>query len=252
MKKVKYTGFLLVVLIYTGLSNTAAQDATAILKKMDYITIAPKDKEGKVSIILIDKTGNEKIREAQMFQKGPQKKLYRYIKPESQAGIATLTLSDSVMWLYLPALGKPKRISMLSKDFTFNNTDFSFEDMATTPYADRFNPELLESSGNFYLLKLIPKPGKSNYSKIIAKINKMNDYVESMDIYNLKGKKFKEVVYKYEKIGKYWNASEVTMKDLVKNHSTKIIITDVKFDQGLSDHLFLIENLKPADKKKSN
>jgi outer membrane lipoprotein-sorting protein len=252
MKKVKNTGFLLTVLICSGLANTAAQDATAILKKMDYITIAPKDKEGKVSMILIDKTGNEKIREAQMFQKGPQKKLYRYTKPESQAGIATLTLSDSVMWLYLPALGKPKRISTLSKDFTFNNTDFSFEDMATTPYADRFTPEILESSEYCYLLKLIPKSGKSNYSKIIAKINKAIGYVESMDIYDLKGKKIKEAVYKYEKIGKYWHASEVIMKDLTKNHSTKILVTDVKFDQGLSDNLFLIEKLKPADKKKAN
>jgi len=250
MKKVKISGCLLIVFVFAIINQTIAQDADAILKKMDYITIAPKDKEGQVSIILIDKTGNQKVREAQLYQKGPQKKLYRYTKPESQAGIATLTLSDTVMWLYLPALGKPKRISMLSKDFTFNNTDFSFEDMATTPYADRFTPELTESSGDYYMLKLIPKSGKSNYSKIFAKINKENGYVESMDIYNMKGKKYKEAAYKYEKVGRYWNAFEVTMKDLEKNHSTKIIIKDVKFDQGLSDDLFRVENLKPANKKK--
>ena len=58
-----------------------------------------------------------------------------------------------------------------------------------------------------------------------------------MDIYDLKGKKFKEALYRYEKVGKYWNATEVVMKDLEKNHSTKIIITDVKFDQGLSDDI---------------
>jgi len=108
-----------------------------------------------------------------------------------------------------------------------------------------------ESTGDYYLLNLVPKSGKSNYSKIVAKINKENGYVESMDIYDLKGKKFKEAFYKYEKVGKYWNASEVIMKDLEKNHSTKILVTDVKFDQGLPDDLFLVENLKPADIKKS-
>jgi outer membrane lipoprotein-sorting protein len=252
MRRNRIMVFLLIALVYSGVRESAAQDAKAILEKMDYITNAPKDKEGNVKIILIDKTGKEKIREAQMFQKGPHNKLYRYTKPESQAGIATLTLPDNVMWLYLPALGKPKRISMLTKDTSFNNTDFSYEDMATTPYAERFTPELIESSGDYYMLNLIPKSGKSNYSKIIVKINKENGYAETMDIYDLKGKKFKESVYKYEKVGKYWNATEVVMKDLDKNHSTRILVTDVKFDQGLSDDLFTVENLKPAEKKKTN
>ncbi len=55
-----------------------------------------------------------------------------------------------------------------------------------------------------------------------------------------------------KKVGKYWNATEVVMKDLDKNHSTRILVTDVKFDQGLSDDIFMVENLKPAEKKKSN
>jgi len=252
MKRKRILICLLFVLIYSGAGDASSQDAAAILEKMDYIIIAPKDKVGNVKIVLIDKTGKEKIREAEMLQKGPHNKLYRYTKPESQAGIATLTLPGNVMWLYLPALGKPKKISMLTKDSSFNNTDFSYEDMATTPYAERFTPELIESSGDYYMLNLIPKSGKSNYSRIIAKINKEHGYAETMDIYDLKGKKFKEAVYRYEKVGKYWNATEVVMKDLEKNHSTKIIITDVKFDQDLSDEIFMVENLKPAEKKKSN
>ncbi|HUX97310.1 MAG TPA: outer membrane lipoprotein-sorting protein [Bacteroidales bacterium] len=251
-RRIKNICYLIATLLLGGILNSAAQDADAILGKMDYIVNAPKDKEGTVKIILIDKTGKEKVREAEMLQKGPHKKLYRYTKPDSQAGIATLTLPDNIMWLYLPALGKPKKISMLTKDSSFNNTDFSYEDMATTPYADRFTPELIESSGDFYVLNLLSKSGKSNYSKIIAKISKEHGYVETMDIYDLKGKKFKEATYKYEKVGKYWNASEVVMKDLEKNHSTKILVSDVKFDSGLSDDIFLVENLKPLAKKKVN
>jgi outer membrane lipoprotein-sorting protein len=187
-----------------------------------------------------------------MLQKGPDKKLYRYTKPQSQAGIATLTLPNSIMWLYMPAFEKPKKISILTKDTSFNNTDFSYEDMATTPYADRYTPELIKSDEDAYYLKLVPKSGKSNYSEIVVKINRINWYPVTMEYYDLKGKKFKEATYQYRKVGIYWDASEVVMKDLDKNHSTKILISDVKFDQGLSDDLFRVENLKPVESKKVN
>ena len=91
----------------------------------------------------------------------------------------------------------------------------------------------------------MPKSAKSYYSKIILRVSKTFGYPLTMEYYDLKGKKFKEATYKYEKIGKYWSAAEVLMKDLQKNHSTLTRLEDVKFDQGLSDDLFVVENLKP-------
>ena len=70
-----------------------------------------------------------------------------------------------------------------------------------------------------------------------------------MEYYDKGGKKFKESTYTYEKIGKYWNAAEVVMTNLKKEHSTKIQLKDVVFDQGLSDELFTVEKLKPAEKE---
>jgi outer membrane lipoprotein-sorting protein len=251
MRTLRNRLFLIIPMLLACIADAASQEAMAILEKMDNVIFSPKDRQGKVTIILTDKTGKEKIREASMFQKGTDKKLYRYTKPESQAGMATLTLPGNVMYLYMPAFGKPKKISILSKDQSFNNTDFSYEDMATTPYVDRYTPELLDSENEEYILSLIPKAEKSNYSKIIARINKPDGYPTVMEYYDQKGKKFKEANYQYEKIGEYWNASVVIMKDLEKNHSTRIQISDVKFDQGLPDDLFLVEKLKPSGIKKT-
>lgn len=250
MKTLKNTSLLLLLLFFAALMDASAQDAAAILEKMDNIMFSPRDKQGKVTVILIDKNGKEKIREATILQKGTDKKLYRYTKPESQAGMATLSLSDDVMWVYMPAFGKPKKISMTSKDQSFTGTDFSLEDMSMTPYATRYTPELLESDGDTYALSLIPKSTKSYYSKIIVKISQMYGYPLTMDYYDLKGKKFKEATYTYEKIGKYWNASEILMKDLEKNHSTRTLLSEIKFDQGLADDLFVVENLKPSGTEK--
>jgi outer membrane lipoprotein-sorting protein len=252
MNSFKNRSIFLLLMLIGGVLNASSQDAMTILEKMDNVIFSPKDREGKVTIIITDKTGKEKIREASMLQKGRDKKLYRYTKPESQAGMATLSLPGNIMYLYMPAFGKPKKISILSKDQSFNNTDFSYEDMATNPYADRYTPELLKSDNEEYVLSLVPKAAKSNYSKIIARINKADGYPLLMEYYDQNGKKFKEATYKYEKIGEYWNASEVLMKDIEKKHSTRILISDVKFDQGLADELFLLENLRPSENKKSN
>ena len=235
---------LFFTLIIFGSQFAEAQDAQAILAAMDKIMFSSKDKSGKVTIILTEKDGSEKVREAEMFQKGADKKLYRYTKPESQAGIATLSLPDGVMWMAMPAFEKPKRISMLSKSQSFTGTDFSYEDMATTPYSERFTPKVTSTGADDYLLDLIPISGKSNYSKIILRVNKTNGYPIWMKFYNLQGRMFKEATYTYEKIGKYWNAKEVVMKDLEKNHSTTIRLSDIKFDQGLSDDIFLVEKMK--------
>lgn len=232
--------------------NVSGQDAVAVLEKMDKIFYSPLDKLGKVTIILTDKTGKEKIREAQMMQKGRDKKLYRYTKPESQLGVATLSLPNGVMWLYMPAFEKPKKISNLAKKQSFTGTDFSYEDMATTLYSDRFTPDSIVTEQDLYVLRLIPKDDNSAYSKVIVRINKVYGYPATMEFYNAKGKKIKESTYRYEKIGEYWNAAEVVMRDLEKNHSTKILLSDIKFDQGLSDDIFTVEKLKPAGTNNKN
>jgi outer membrane lipoprotein-sorting protein len=252
MITIRYTGFLLILLFIMAATDATSQDAGTILEGMDKIIFSPKDRQGKITIILTDKNGKEKVREAAMLQKGPDKKLYRYTKPESQAGIATLSLPNDVMWLYMPAFQKPKRISILAESQSFNNTDFSLEDMATVPYSARYTPELLQSDDDDYLLNLVPKSSKSNYSKIITKVSKLNGYALTMEYYDRKGKKSKEQSYKYEKIGPYWNASEIIMKDLEKNHTTKILLSDVKFDQGLQDEIFLVEKMKLPESKKQN
>jgi outer membrane lipoprotein-sorting protein len=244
MKRFQLTSIILIFLVF-GVKSTTAQNADSLLQYMDNLMSAPKDKQATVKIILTKKSGKEKVREAMMKQKGKDKKLYRYTKPESQAGISTLSLPGNVMWLYLPAFGKPTKISLLTKSQSFTGTDFSYEDMESKSYSERYTPTLLESSApEVYVLELIPKSKKSKYSKIVLYLNKTHNYPVKIEYYNNRGIYFKVATYKYAKQGKYWYAEEVLMTDLKKAHSTGILMTDVKFDQGLSDDEFRVENLK--------
>jgi outer membrane lipoprotein-sorting protein len=186
------------------------------------------------------------VRVALFMQKGKDKKLYRYTQPESQAGIAILSLPDDVMWMYMPAFGKPKKISLLAKNQSFNGTDFSYEDMDSKSYSERYSPTLQKpESDQTYQLELKPRSDQSDYSKIIVVLNKNYFYPEKMDYYDKKGTHFKTATYKYKKSGKYWYAEEVFMNDFKKDHSTLTKMKEVKFDQGLKDEDFTVEKMKP-------
>ena len=243
MRNLNLSVIVSVVMLLIGF-NANAQDANTILTKMDDVMYSPKDMTGKTKIVLIDKAGKEKIREANIIQQGNDKRIFRFTAPSSQAGIAVLSLPNDVMYLYMPAFGKERRISSSVKSQSFAGTDFSYDDMEAKPYSEKYTPKQISTEEEGYILELSPKSPKSSYSKLVVKIHKTNYYPLTMDYYNKGGKKIKESTYKFVKIGKYWNSQEMYMKDLKKNHSTKMIMSDVEYDQGLSDDEFTVRKLK--------
>ena len=243
MKTIVKTVILMAFVTLAVTLPTKAQDALSILNKMDDVMYAPKDLIGNNKIILIDKNGKEESRAATIKQKGTNKRLMRFTYPESQAGIGVLALPNDVMYLYLPAFGKERRISASVKNQNFAGTDFSYDDMEAKPYADKYTPKLVKSDEDVFVLELTPM-GRSDYSKVIVKVNKTNYYPEVMEYYDKGNTKIKEAKYTFKKIENYWNAAEIEMTDLKKNHKTKMQMSDVKYDNGLSDDEFTVRNLK--------
>jgi len=234
---------VMILLAFTGIVISGnAQDASTILKKMDEVLYAPKDMTATNTIILIDKNGKQEVREANVRQKGTNKRLIRFTSPASQAGIAVLALPDDVMYMYLPAFGKERRIAASVKNQSFAGTDFSYEDMESRLYVDTYDPKLISKEGETYVLELIPK-GRSDYSKLIATINKAHYYPEHMEYYDRGNSKIKEATYTFNKVGSYWNPAEIEMRDLKKNHVTRMQTSNVEFDTGLSDDEFTVRKL---------
>jgi outer membrane lipoprotein-sorting protein len=210
---------------------------------MDDVMYSPKDMTGKNKIILIDKNGKEEIREATVQQKGNDKRMFRFTSPASQAGISVLSLPNDVMYLYLPAFGKERRIASSAKNQNFAGTDFSYDDMESVLFSVKYTPKLVRNEANVYVLELTPIGGKSDYSKVMVHVNKTDYYPELMEYYDKGNTKVKEAKYTFKKIGNYWNAEEIEMTDLKKNHKTKMQMSDVKYDTGLSDDEFTVRKL---------
>ncbi len=240
--------------------------ALEILEKSDSVVNAPKDQEIILGMILIDNKGKEKIRQAKMLQKGSEKRMFKFLLPADVKGLAFLDLPDDVMYLYLPAFKKIRRIATHVKNTSFAGTDFTYDDMASINYADDYDPKLIESKkkkglvleqnekGNewiekefeYYLLGLTPKKGiKKDYARLVMWVRKDNFYQVRIEYYNKEGKLWKVMERnKIEKQGNYWVAKEAEMTDLKKEHKTRMVIFEVKFDQGLKDELFTQRYLK--------
>ena len=198
ISKIK-TGLAL-LLVFTAIYEIQAQSAASILKSMDDLMAAPKDRQANVKMVLKDKSGKEKVREAIMKQKGRYKKLYRYTQPEKQVGMATLSLPDDIIWLYMPALKKAIKVTLLSKSQAFTGTDFSYEDMSGSSYGERFTPSLIENpDASIYQLELMPKSMKSSYSKIIVYLDKKHFYPIKMEYFDQNQTYFKYATYTSKK-----------------------------------------------------
>lgn len=224
--------------------NLSAQDknlnAKEILEGIDNVINAPRDQTLEQKMILIDNSSNEKTRTLMVMQKGFDRRMAKFLSPQDQKGIAFLSLPNDVIYLYLPAFRKVRRIAAHVKNTKFAGTDFSYEDMEAKRYSEKWIPELLGSDGNHYTLKITPMDGvRTDYSKIILKTRKDNFYPERVELYNKGGRLFKvATTSNIRKYGKYWMAEETKVEDVISGHSTKIILIKAEFDKGLPDSQF--------------
>jgi len=239
--------WLFIASLFLFVVKTDAQDlkdANKILAKTDETVFAVKDKSAIVEMRLMSlKRDNVKVKKAILLQKGAETKFFRYFYPKADSGIAVLSLPDNQVYLYMSLFKKAKKITNLAEKNKFNDSDFSFNEMVTKPYSEKYTPKLIGSTDTSYVLKLIPKNGET-YSYVFATINKKYFYPEKLGYFNNKGKKIKQEKFHFTKVKGIWVADETTMTNIQKQHITKITMTDIKINTGLSDEIFTLKNLE--------
>lgn len=245
IKEMKSTGKLNIIigailLITASLAFAQKTDPNQLLKNVDDVLYAPKDQDYKVKLVLIDTKGGTKEREMTMLQKGSDKRVVKFLSPADQKGIAFLSLPNDIMYLYMPAFSKTRRIASHVKNTNFAGTDFTYEDMEAIRYSEKWVPELVSSDDNTFILQLTPKAaGLSDYSKLLLTVGADNFYPTRIEHFSKSGKLCKIMTRSgIKQMGGYWVCMETEMEDIKAKHKTKMIITDMKLDSGLSDDKF--------------
>lgn len=239
---------LMTMLISAALVSAQTQELSAleVLRKSDAVINAPKDQDIKMKLILIDANGDEMERELSMLQKGGEKRIIKFLAPADQRGIAFLDLPNDMMYLYLPAFKKIRRIAGHIKNQKFAGTDMSYDDMGTLNYAEEYDSKFIEWTEEVFILELTPKQGiKKDYSKLKMWIRRDNFYQIKIEYYDKSRKLVKRMERRrVEKVGDYWLAKEFEIHDLRNEHRTRAVLMDVKFDTGLKDKIFTQRYLK--------
>ena len=148
-------------------SPVFALDGTVLLKQVDR-NLNPESYEMYRKLINVEPDGNRKEFTLFSLKKGSDKIAALFIAPASEKGRSTLRLGDN-MWLYIPNVGKPVRITSLQSVVggVFNNAD-----ILNLDYAAEYNVSGVEDAGNEYLLRLKAKTRSVAYDQLRMWVDK--------------------------------------------------------------------------------
>lgn len=139
----------------------AAIDGTQILQKVDR-NLEPETYESYRQLTDTQPDGSKKVSVLYTLKKGRDKVVALFLAPASDKGRVTLRLDEN-MWLYMPDVGRPIRITSLQSvtGSVFNNADILRID-----YTSEYNVEAAEEQKDAYLLSLKAKSGEVAYDKL--------------------------------------------------------------------------------------
>jgi outer membrane lipoprotein-sorting protein len=217
-----------------------------------------------MEMILIDKRGNERVREIRSMRRDvgeDTQSIMFFLSPADVRETGFLTYDydgvdkDDDQWLYLPALKKTKRIASGDKSGSFMGSDFSYADM-TDRELDLYDYELLqegEVDGHpVWIVQAIPNSEKeideTGYTKSIFFVRKDNDVVVRAKSWVKKGQRNKYMEVKtLEQIDGIWVPTEMTMTTKKGNatlHRTILRSSNVHFNQELPEDEFTVRRLE--------
>ncbi len=216
----------------------------AILKKVDEI-LTPGSVEFYRKLINEEPDGKKREFIFYTVKKDRDKVAMLYLSPASDKGRATLRLGDN-MWLYIPNVGKPIRITSLLSVVggVFNNADIMRLD-----YSAEYDATNLEESGENVILDLKAKTRTVSYDRLKMWVIKNNNIVEKVECYAASGKLIKTLNFKQVKdFGKGILRPAVieTTSPLYKGFKSVMIYSKIR-NKKFSDEVFTLDYLSRLD-----
>ena len=226
-----------------------------IMDKVDALT-EPESAISNLEMTLIsEKRGKikERRREITRYQKNydtgdfESKSLIRFLYPVDVKGTGFLmweyvSEKDDDQWLFLPALGKVKRIAAREKSENFMGSDFSYEDIGERDINDDTYEFLAEEDIEgipCYKIKAVPVAKDASYLYRNIWVDTTNWILKKVEYYDKRGDLLKILEFiKQELEGDYWSIYEMRMENVQKNHKTIMKMSNIQYDTRISNDYF--------------
>ncbi|MEX0961070.1 MAG: outer membrane lipoprotein-sorting protein [Burkholderiales bacterium] len=220
-----------------------ALDGDAILRQVDR-KLSPESYEMYRKLINIEPDGRKKEFVLFSVKKGRDKMVALFLDPPSEKGRATLRLGDN-MWLYIPNVGKPIRITSLQSVVggVFNNADIMNLD-----YSVEYTVEKATENGKTYLLELKAKSGAVAYDRLKMRVDRESLTPTEIECYAASGLLIKTLRFKNIKDfggGLKRPATMETDSPLYKNYKSVMLYGSIKA-RTLADEIFTLDYLPRA------
>ncbi|MEE8408720.1 MAG: outer membrane lipoprotein-sorting protein [Myxococcota bacterium] len=205
---------------------------------------------GKLTLTLISKRGTVRQRVIEIRSRAQGKlgkTLVRFHAPADIAGTGFLILerddADDDQYLYLPALGKVKRITSSQRNQRFMGTDLTYADLESRNLR-RATVKRLEDApvggADTYVISALPEdPKDSQYGKTISWIHKTAFVPLKVEFYDKKMKLLKTLsVHRLEKKEGRWVVMDSTIKNVQAGTKTRMLVDSIDFEAKLTDNDF--------------
>ncbi|MEA1923578.1 MAG: outer membrane lipoprotein-sorting protein [Pseudomonadota bacterium] len=236
--------FLTFFLSSVWTTAACALDGNEILRQVDE-NMQPQSYEMYRKLINIEPDGSRKEFVFYTVKKGQDKMVALFLSPASEKGRATLRLGDN-MWLYIPNVGKPIRITSLQSVVggIFNNSDILRLD-----YSLEYKAEKVTDQDDSYLLDLKAKSQSVAYAGLKMKVDKTTLLPTSIDCYAISGMLIKTLHYSKTKdfgTGLVRPSMLETSSPLYKGYKSVMLFAKIK-KRELADEVFTLNYMSRVD-----
>ncbi len=217
-----------------------AVDGTTLLQQVDR-RMEPEAYEMVRKLVNIEPDGSRKEFVLYSVKKGRDRIAALFLDPASERDRATLRLGEN-MWLYIPNVGKPLRITSLQSvtGGIFNNAD-----ILALEFSVEYTVEKVEEEASGYTLSLKARTGDVAYDRLTMKVDKATTLPVTIDAYAASGLLIKTLTYKDIKDfggGIRRPATLETTSPLHKGYRSLMLYGSIKA-RSVADEVFTLEYL---------
>jgi hypothetical protein len=214
-----------------------------------------KDSRMSMRMTLVDRRGRARERALTIagMRGGPgravpgDRTLLHFTRPNDIRGTGFLVWehpdADDERFLYLPSLGRVRRIAGAEAQESFVGSDFTFEDIGGRELED-YTYTLLDENAAWtapdgtrhpsWRLESKSRSADARFPRIVSLIRKDILVAVQADVFNRRNEKQKVFEAKrVEKVDGFWTVMAMTMADALEGTRTDLVVEKAEYDVGL-------------------
>jgi hypothetical protein len=216
-----------------------------------------KDARSSMRMRLFDRQGRarERVLITLSLKGGPgrpvagDRSLTRFTYPNDINGTGFLVwenpTGEDERFLYLPSLGRVRRIAGNETQDSFVGSDFTYEDIGGREFND-YTYTLLDEAGTWkapdgtmhpvYRLESRARDASSRFPRVVSLVRKDNFVVVHGEIHNKRDELQKTFdVKKLDRVSGIWTVLEMVMSDATQRTRTELVVEKMEYNVGLKD-----------------